>query len=58
MAKKKEVIAIPVKTEKEQLLERQAELLSHLTWLQTNKLQDVGQIEVALSQVNLQLTQL
>ena len=47
-----------VKNEKDQLADRQAELLGHLTWLQTNKFQDIGQLEVALSQVNQRLTEL
>ena len=45
-------------TEKEQLISRQEELLSHLNWLDVNKYQDKGQIEVALSQVNTRLTQI
>ena len=51
-----EVVVGP--TEKEQFLERQSELLSHLTWLETNKLQDIGQVAVALERVNHRLTEL
>ena len=38
--------------EKTELLARQKELNTNLEWLQTNKLQDIGQVEAKLSQIN------
>lgn len=69
MVKKKKVtkvvrkVVVPVEevklpTEKEQLLKRQTELLDHLAWLDINKYQDNGQVEVALSKVNQRLTEI
>lgn len=52
---KKEVEVSAPSPEVNPLLARQKELLDHLTWMQVNRLQDIGQVEVALSQVNKQL---
>ena len=43
---------------KDTLISRREELLMQLHWLEVNKFQDRGQIEVALSQVNQRLTEL
>ena len=46
-----------VLTEKEQLQSRQEELLSVLNWLEINKVNDIGQLQALLEQVNVRLTQ-
>jgi hypothetical protein len=48
---------VKVPGERDQLISRREELLMQLHWLEVNKFQDKGQIEVALSQVNQRLTQ-
>jgi len=53
-----EAEAVAVSSEKEQTMARQEELLSHLTWLQTNKFLDIGQVETALAKANHRLTEL
>lgn len=55
---KKSVVTSEVVVEMDKVnpvIARQQELLAHLTWMQSNKFQDVGQIEVALSQINQQV---
>lgn len=44
--------------ERTQVLARQKELNDKYEWMKTNKIQDVGQLEVVLSQVNARLNQL
>lgn len=56
--KKVEVVKVAVSPERDQMLDRQSELLLILDFLEKNKFQDRGQIEVALSQVNQRLTEL
>lgn len=64
MPKKKEVkeevkvVETPVLSEKDQLLQRHAELTNMHAFLQANKLQDIGQLENELARINLRLTQL
>lgn len=52
-----EEVTSEVPSEKEQLLARQEELHTHILWMQTNRFQDIGQVEVALSYVNQRLTE-
>lgn len=52
------VVEAHIPSEKDQLLDRQSELLIVLDFLATNKFQDRGQIEVALSKVNQRLTEI
>ena len=47
-----------VVSEKEQTEVRQLELLGVHTWMVTNNIQDIGQLEVKLAQVNQRLTEL
>ena len=45
-------------SEKDQMLNRQSELMDIHNWLTVNAIQDIGQLEVKLSQVNHRLTEL
>lgn len=45
-------------TEKDQLLARHAELSKVHQFLQTNKFNDIGQVEVTLAHINQRLTEL
>lgn len=55
MAKKKEEVVVEVVPAVNPLVERQAFLLNLLQTMKDNNFRDVGNIEVALSQVNAQL---
>lgn len=50
-------IEVKVVSEKDQLLDRKYELVSHLTFLDNNKFQDTGEVRRALAAVELRLTQ-
>ena len=62
--KKKEVVEkviveeVVLPTEKEQLEVRRDELSTHREWMVVNKLQDIGQVEVALAKTIQRLNEL
>lgn len=45
-------------SEKEQVLARRGELFAHREWMVLNRLQDIGQVEVALAKANQRLSEL